>query len=136
VPIFGSVLPLVFLIVYLIPPTQLYGSTVSCDPTVNLTNQTNCAERSSTSNSETMDELRSDADETPLILPDLSPTREDLNNVERDANVKTTDSDGIENDVEANYDDEEKGEEETSDNDLEEKDGEESSDTSSLIPFP
>ena len=68
---------------------------------MNLTNQTNCAERSaSTSNPETMDDLSSDDTETPLILPDLSPTREDLNNVEREDTVKTMDSDGIENNVE------------------------------------
>ena len=98
---------------------------------MNLTNQTNCAERSaSTSNPETMDDLSSDDTETPLILPDLSPTREDLNNVEREDTVKTMDSDGIENNVE------DASEEDTSDNDSEENDGDEARDTSSLIPFP
>lgn len=121
----------------MILPTQLYGSAVSCDPTINLTNQTNCAERSaSTSNPETMDDLSSDDTETPLILPDLSPTREDLNNVEREDTVKTMDSDGIEHNVETISDDEDASEEDTSDNDSEENDGEEARDTSSLIPFP
>ncbi|MGA6989483.1 MAG: hypothetical protein WBX81_03645 [Nitrososphaeraceae archaeon] len=120
----------------MILPTQLYGSAVSCDPTINLTNQTNCAERSQPStNPETMDDLSSDDTETPLILPDLSPTREDLNNVEREDTVKTMDSDGIENNVETISDDEDASED-TSDNDSEENDGEEARDTSSLIPFP
>ena len=78
-----------------------------------------------------MEDLSSDDTETPLILPDLSPTREDLNNVEREDTVKTTDSDGIENNVETISDDEDASED-TSDNDS----GEEARDTSSLIPFP
>lgn len=83
-----------------------------------------------------MDDLSSEVTETPLILPDLSPTREDLNNVEREDTVKTTDSDGIENNVETISDDEDASEEDTSDNDSEENDGEEARDKSSLIPFP
>ena len=82
-----------------------------------------------------MEDLSSDDTETPLILPDLSPTRGDLNNVEREDTAKTTDSDGIENNVEAISDDEDASED-TSDNDSEENDGEEARDTSSLIPFP
>jgi hypothetical protein len=81
-----------------------------------------------------MDDLSSDDTETPLILPNLSPTREDLN-VEREDTVRTTDSDGIENNVETISDDEDASEEDTSDDDSEENDGE-ARDTSSLIPFP
>lgn len=136
VPILGSILLLVLLIVSLILPTQLYGNTVSCDPTFNLTNQTNCGEKSSSSNSESMDDLVSDDIETPLILPDISPTREDLDSVERDDRGKTTDSGDTENNVETYSDNEEESQEETNDNDSEENDGEEVGDTHLLIPFP
>ena len=66
-----------------------------------------------------MDELPSNDIETPLILPDISPTREDLDNTERDDSMDPLDSDNIE-----------------SNDDSEENGKEESGDTSSLIPFP
>ena len=135
--LFGSVLLVVFLIAYLIFPTQLYGSSVFCDPTVNLTNQTTCSERTASSaNSESMDESRSDDIETPLILPDFSPTREDLDNIEGDDSTNPSGPDSVESNDESDSNNEEQNEEETSDDDSEENGNEESGDKSSSIPFP
>jgi hypothetical protein len=132
-----SVLPIIFFIAYLILPIQLYGSNVSCDPTANLAKQTNCGERSSSSvNSQSMDEVRTNDIQAPLILPDISPTREDLDNVERNDLTRPADPDDIEGNVETNSDDEEESELETSDDNSEENEKEDSGDTTSLIPFP
>ncbi len=118
-------------------PIQIYGSNVSCDPSVSLTNQTTCGEKSSSSaNSESMDELPSNDIETPLILPDISPTREDLDNTERDDSMDPLDSDNIESNDETDSGNDEVSEEESNDDDSEENGKEESGDTSSLIPFP
>ena len=76
-----------FLIVGLLPPVQLYGSTTLCGPSFNLTNLTNCDEESpssSTSDTETTDNSRSDNTETPLIIPDISPTSKDLDDAMTD----------------------------------------------------
>ena len=132
-----SVLPIIFFIAYLILPIQLYGSNVSCDPTANLAKQTNCGERSSSSvNSQSMDEVRTNDIQAPLILPDISPTREDLDSVEGDDSMKPSVPDSIESNDESDSDNEEQSEEETSDDDSEENRNEESSDKSSSIPFP
>ena len=80
-----------------------------------------------------MDELPSNDIETPLILPDISPTREDLDNTERDDSM---DSDNIESNDETDSGNDEVSEEESNDDDSEENGKEESGDTSSLIPFP
>jgi len=83
-----------------------------------------------------MDESRANDIETPLILPDISPTREDLDNVEGDDNMKPSVPDSIGSNDESDSDNEEQGEEETSDDASEENRNEESSDKSSSIPFP
>jgi hypothetical protein len=78
--------------------------------------------------------MRSDATQTPTILPDISPTKEDLNDAKSASNENdhfaststSTDSGG--NDVD-NTDDEET-------NDREEDDGDDSGDGPSMIPFP
>ena len=51
-------------------PTQIYGSTLSCVPPANLTN---CEDQSTASPTDA-----SEPSETPLILPDISPDRDDL----------------------------------------------------------
>jgi hypothetical protein len=83
-----------------------------------------------------MDESRGNDIETPLILPDISPTREDLDNVEGDDSMKPSVPDNIDGNDESDSDNEEQSEEETSDDDSEENRNEESSDKSSSIPFP
>jgi hypothetical protein len=50
-------------------PTQIYGSTLSCVPPANLTN---CEAQSTASTG------ASEPSETPLVLPDISPDRDDL----------------------------------------------------------
>ena len=82
-----------FLIVCLLSPVQLYGSTILCDPSFNLTNLTNCDEESpssSTSDTETTDNSQSDNTETPLIIPDISPTDKDLDDATTDGDLGTT----------------------------------------------
>ena len=83
-----------------------------------------------------MDEPRANDIETPLILPDISPTREDLDNVEGDNSMKSLVPDSIESNDESDSDNEEQSGEETRDDDSEENRNEESSDKSSSIPFP
>ena len=109
-----SVLLTSILALYLVSVgTQAYGSTQGtnqCDLSVNQS----CLQSS---------QAESDASQTPLILPDLSPTKEDLNDGQTDDNAKTSDSnenddattststdsdDGgtIENNADDNFDDE------------------------------
>ena len=51
-------------------PTQIYGSTLPCVPPANLTN---CVDQSTASPTDA-----SAPSETPLVLPDISPDRDDL----------------------------------------------------------
>jgi hypothetical protein len=73
-------------------PTEIYGSTGSTDSCELLANLTNCREAPSTSNSAANSDLEQKSAETPLILPDISSTDADLNDIERDGNVKATDT--------------------------------------------
>src|SRR5918994_4903592 len=102
-------LPLVFLIL----STQLYASTVPCDSSVNLTNLTNCNDTQPQGfKPDSINDMRSDATQTPTILPDISPTKEELNDAKSASDENdhfsststSTDSGG--NDVD-NTDDEE-----------------------------
>src|ERR671918_197383 len=80
-------LPLVLLIL----STQLYASTVPCDSSVNLTNLTNCNDTQPQGfKPDSINDMRSDATQTPTILPDISPTKEDLNDAESDSNDHLT----------------------------------------------
>ena len=123
-----------FLIICLLVPVQLYGSTILCDPSLNLTN---CDERSSslssTSDTTTKDNSRSDNTETPLIIPDISPTSKDLHDAMTDGDLGTTDTD-----VNNDNDDSENSIEENSDGDRDSSDseGRSSDNEPSLIPFP
>ena len=83
-----------------------------------------------------MDESRSNDIETPLILPDISPTREDLDNIEGGDSTNPSGPGSVESNDESDSNNEEQNEEETSDDDSEENGNEESGDKSSSIPFP
>lgn len=138
-----SVLLIAVLALYLVPfGTQAYGSTESTNQCDLLTNRS-CPQASSTSqntlpiNSET----EAETTQTPLILPDLSPTREDLNDDQTGENAKSIDSN--ENDAASasddnNVADNSNDEQETENNgDSEDNDGEEDTgDGPSIITFP
>ncbi len=115
----ASFIALLALYLYLTPiGTQVYGSTESTTSTTPcdlLTNES-CRQTSSTP-----DKPQTEAEntQTPLIIPDISPTREDFNNVERDESTST------------HSDNEER--EETNDRDSDES-GKDNG--RSLIPFP
>jgi hypothetical protein len=114
--------------------TQAYGSTQDtsrCDLSVNKS----CPQSS---------QAESEASQTPLILPDLSPTKEDLNDAQTDESAKTSDSNGNDeattststdsddNDVADNSD----GEQETNNNGDSKDNDENTGDGPSMIPFP
>jgi hypothetical protein len=123
-----------FLIVGLLPPVQLYGSTTLCDPSFNLTNLTNCDEESpssSTSDTETTDNLQSDNTETPLIIPDISPTSKDLDDAMTDGDLGTTDTDATDD-----VSDDDNSENQDVDSDSSNSEGGSSDSKTSLIPFP
>ncbi len=95
------------------------------------------------------DRIWNSSSQTPLILPDLSPTKEDLNDGQTDESGKTSDSndndgattststDSDDNDVADNSDDEqESGEQTSGDSSGEDDDGKDSGDGPSMIPFP
>ena len=134
-----------FLIVHLLSPVQLYGSTILCDPSLNLTRPTNCDERSSlsssTSDTETTDNSQSDNTETPLIIPDISPTDKDLEDATTDGDRGTTDTD-VNNDNDNDNDDSKNSIDENSDTDRDDdkdssnSEGGSSDNEPSLIPFP
>jgi hypothetical protein len=139
-----SVLLIAILALYLIIPfgTQVYGSTDQCD----LPGNQSCPQTSS--NSQARSEAEPEIAQTPLILPDLSPTREDLNDGQTDESAKTSDSndnddatttststdsddDGTtENNADDNSDNEQESGDSSDDN------GKDSGDAPSMIPFP
>jgi hypothetical protein len=132
------------LIACLLLPVQLYGSTILCDPSLNLTN---CDERSSssssTSDTTTIDNSRSDNTETPLIIPDISPTSKDLDDALTDGDRGTTVPDvNNDNDNDHDNDDSENSIDENSDTDRDDdkdssnSEGGSSDNEPSLIPFP
>jgi hypothetical protein len=139
-----SVLLIAILALYLIPfGTQIYGSTDQCD----LPGNQSCPQTSS--NSQVRSETEPQIAQTPLTLPDLSPTREELKDGQTDESVKTTDSndnddattststdsddgDTTENNADDNSDDEQ----ESGDSSEEDDDGKDSGDGPSMIPFP
>jgi hypothetical protein len=133
-----SAFSLFFLIVYLLP-TELYGSTLPCDP-ANLTNCEDDKKSSSPSSSTvTGDDTQSDNAGTPLLLPDISPTDKDLG-----APTTSTDLDisGIESgndnnddsgDDNTNRDSEEENDEDSGNNDEDESSG---GGDNAPIPFP
>jgi hypothetical protein len=131
-----------FLIVHLLSPVQLYGSTILCDPSLNLTRPTNCDERSSlsssTSDTETTDNSQSDSTETPLIIPDISPTNKDLEDETTDGDRGTTvpDANDEVSDDNDDNDDNDNSENLDADSDSSNSEGGSSDSKTSLIPFP
>ena len=130
-----------FLIVGLLPPVQLYGSTTLCDSSFNLTNLTNCDEESpssSTSDTETTDNSQSDNTETPLIIPDISPTDKDLEDETTDGDRGTTVPDATDevSDDNDDNDDNDNSENLDADSDSSNSEGGSSDSKTSLIPFP
>jgi hypothetical protein len=93
----SSVFLLFFLIVCLLP-TPLYASTAFCDPISNVSNCANTTTSTSSSsplpssNTETSGGSVRDEIETPLVLPDISPTDEDLSGSSIRINPDTTGS--------------------------------------------
>jgi hypothetical protein len=139
------VISLFLLIECLLLPVQLYGSAILCDPSFNLTHPTNCDERSSsspTSDTEPTDNSRSDNTETPLIIPDISPTDKDLKDATTDGDLGTVVTDATNNDN--NYDtdddndndDNDDSENPDTDGDSSNGEGGSSDSKTSLIPFP
>lgn len=130
-----------FLILCLLLPVQLYGSTILCDPSLNLTNCDERSSSSSTPDTTTIDNSRSDNTETPLIIPDISPTSKDLDDAMTDGDLGTTDTD-VSNDNDNDYDDSENSIDENSDTDRDDdedssnSEGGSSDNDPSLIPFP
>ena len=123
----------------LLLPVQLYGSTILCDPSLNLTN---CDERSSlsssTSDTETTDNSQSDNTETPLIIPDISPTNKDLEDATTDGDRGTTVTDATDevSDDNDDNDDNDNSENLDADSDSSNSEGGSSDSKTSLIPFP
>ena len=120
----------------LLPAHQLYGSTILCDPS----NQTNCNDQRSVSNSGTefTDNLQPDNSETPIIIPDISSTEEDLGDISTSDNldgistdVTNEDNDNTDDDSENNIDRNSEGNKDTNNDDDDNDD-----DQPSLIPFP
>ena len=94
-----------------------------------------CDERSSsssTSNTETIDNSRSDNTETPLIIPDISPTDKDLGDSTAGGDLGTIDTDAT-ND---NNDDDDDDTDRENDRDSSESEDGSSDSKTSLIPFP
>lgn len=123
----------------LLPAHQLYGSTILCDPS----NQTNCNEQRSVSNSgtEVTKNLQPDNTETPIIIPDISPTDEDLGDIATsddldgtDTEVTNNDNDNTNDDSENNIDGNSDGNEDSDSDD--ESDDDNNNDQPSQIPFP
>jgi hypothetical protein len=122
----------------LLPAHQLYGSTILCDPS----NQTNCNEQRSVSNSgtEVTENLQPDNTETPIIIPDISPTDEDLGDIATsddldgtDTEVTNNDNDNTNDDSENNIDGNSDGNEDSDSDD--ESDDDNNNDQPSQIPF-
>ena len=120
--------------------TQAYGSTQG-------TNQCNLfVNQSCPQSSQAESKTESETSQAPLIFPDFSPTREDLNSAEADESVKAVDSD--DNDgatVSASADsgdndniDDSDDEQEANDEDSNDGEGKDSGDGDgpSVIPFP
>jgi hypothetical protein len=104
-----------------------------------MVNQT-CRETRSASNNAAMSDSEQKNAKTPLILPDISPTKTDLNDVKNDEDVKTTDNaefdDTSSRDSSGdNRDTDEESEKEASNEDASNS-GEDSGNGDSLLPFP
>ena len=126
----------------MLPAHQLYGSTILCDRS----NQTNCGDQRSVSNSgtEVTDNLQLDNSEAPIIIPDISPTDKDLGDTLTSDDSDGMDSDTTTDDDNDNTDDDSgtsidgnsDGNEDSDSDDDESDDDDDNDDQPSLIPFP
>jgi len=99
---------------------------------------TNCDERSSsssTSDTTTIDNSRSNNIETPLIIPDISPTNKDLEDETTDGDRGTTVPDATD-EVSDDNDDNDNSKNLDADSDSSNSEGGSSDSKTSLIPFP
>ena len=119
-----------FLILCLLLPVQLYGSTILCDPFLNLTNCERSSS-SSTSDTTTTDDSQNDNAETPLIIPNISPTSKDLDDAMTDGDLGTTDTDATDD-----VSDDDNSENPDTDRDSSSNEGGSSDNKTSLVPFP
>jgi hypothetical protein len=140
--VFGlSTLSLFFL------PTELYGTTISCDPS-NLTDCDDDEKISSSLSSNSAaagDDTQSDNTEVPLVLPDISPTDQDLSAPTTDTDLDASDTDSGNNNAnrddsensadsdDTNRDNEQENDDEDSENNEESSSGD---DGRTLLPFP
>ena len=123
----------------LLLPVQLYGSTILCDQSLNLTNCDERSSSSSTSDTTTTDNSQTDNAETPLIIPNISPTSKDLDDAMTDGDLGTTDTDinnDNDNDDSENSIDENSDTDRDDDKDSSNSEGGSSDNEPSLIPFP
>jgi hypothetical protein len=121
--------------IYFIGLGQVYGSTVSCDQSLNLTNLTNCRGdgRSASASSTT------DNSETFLIIPDILPTSKDLGDEMTERDLATEADDGDDSSKNSRVESPDTGRDlenakDSSNNEAEEND--DNDDDSSLVPFP
>ena len=130
-----------FLMICLLLPVQLYGSTILCEPSLNLTS---CESSSSSiSDTKTINNSRPEKTETPLIIPDNLPTAKDLDDETNGGGLGTTTHTGATNDHDNNHnDDSENSIDENPDTDRDnDKDSRNSGDRycddePSSVPFP
>jgi hypothetical protein len=119
-----------FIIIFLLLPIQLYGSTVLCDPSLNLTNLTDCGDDEALlSNMSPDTDSQFDNTETPLIIPDILPTDNELGDTTTDGDQGVKDPGNDESRINVDGPDRGSGS----------SDGESSNDEGeipSLIPFP
>lgn len=125
----------------LLPAHQLYGSSILCNPS----NQSNCNDQRSVSNSgtEVTDKLQPNNTETPIIIPDISPTDEDLGDTATSNDLGGTDTEitrgngDTDDDSEDNIDGNSEGNEDPNRDDESDHENDDDDDPkSSLIPFP
>ncbi len=125
----------------LLPAHQLYGSSILCDPS----NQTNCNDQRSVSNpgTEVTDKLQPDNTETAIIIPDISPTDEDLGDTATSNDLDGTDTEitrdngNTDDDSEDNIDRNSEGNEDPNRDDESDHQNKDDDDPKSpLIPFP
>jgi hypothetical protein len=121
--------------IYFVGLGQVYASTVSCDPSLNLTNLTNChGDSRSVSTPSTADNS-----ETFLIIPDILPTNEDLGDGTTGRDLATDADDSADSSKNSRVESPDTGRDlenakDSSNNEAEEND--DNDDDSSLVPFP
>ncbi|MPZ07899.1 MAG: hypothetical protein GEU26_16040 [Nitrososphaeraceae archaeon] len=112
-----------------------------CDPSFNLTNCDKGSSSSSTLDIETTDNSQSDNTETPLMIPDISPTNKDLKDAKTEGDLGSTVTDATDDVSDDDNDDDDHDDDDNSGNPDNDRDSSNSEDGSSdsetsLIQFP